>query len=366
MPILEIVPQPYNGSSVRKLIGDVLLGGGIAQLDVAAAYVTTGGVRDLLKTVHSALGTAYPDVEKRWLVAFDYCRSEPLALSLLANEPGSRVRVHDAKVLLGQNCIPFRPFHPKTFLFTGPVRQAVFCGSGNISLSGMNTGHEVGLLVDSKKASGDTSSRVQIAKLQSWYKKMWADAFDLTPSIAADYKSIYDSNQNLKNPTPTDDDDISKIGTGSYALTPLDLRKLRACSHFWIEAGNITKNLGNGPGNQLMMKRLSRVFFGVPATHVPQNSWLSLLSISYDSHPPKNDCSLTFSDNGMDKLTLPLPGNGGPAMYDNEVLLFTRQWAGSFALTLGSAKDKSNWLAKSKGIEASYKMPSGGRKWGVF
>ena len=166
MVILKAVPQPHDGASVRKLVGDVLQSGGIASIDVAAAYVTTGGVRDLLKTIQSSLATLEPSVKKRWLVSFDYCRSEPIALDMLVNATRSQVRVHDAKVLLGQKCIPSRPFHPKTFIFKGPSRKAVFCGSGNISRSGLNTGHEVGLLLDSQTASGDVLARAQIHVLE--------------------------------------------------------------------------------------------------------------------------------------------------------------------------------------------------------
>ena len=73
-----------------------------------------------------------------------------------------------------------------------------------------------------------------------------------------------------------------------------------------------------------MMTRLSRVFFGVPATEVPENSPLRKVSITYNG-ATKNDCSLTFSDNGMDKLTLPIPGIEGPLSYDNENLGLVRQ-----------------------------------------
>ena len=114
-----------------------------------------------------------------------------------------------------------------------------------------------------------------------------------------------------------------------------------------------------------MMKRLSRVFFGVPASDVPQNSPLTTLTITYDD-VPKLDCSLTFSDNGMDKLTLPILGAGGPPKYDGKNLLFTRIKAGIFQLELGTASQKQQWVKKSKAVDAHHVMPPDGREWGSF
>src|SRR6185437_14489547 len=101
-----------------------------------------------------------------------------------------------------------------------------------------------------------------------------------------------------------------------------DLQKLRVCRNFWIEAENITKNRGpHLPGNQLMMKRLSRVFFGFEPTILPENTPVGTVTMSYDGGEV-DSYSLTYSDNKMDKLVLPLPGGAGPKSYDNEYLLF--------------------------------------------
>jgi hypothetical protein len=65
----------------------------------------------------------------------------------------------------------------------------------------------------------------------------------------------------------------------------------------------------------------------------------------------------------MDKLTLPVPGAGGPVAYDHQTLLFTRVKAGVFQLALGTAKQRKDWIDRSKKIDAHFKMP---REWGVF
>jgi hypothetical protein len=178
------------------------------------------------------------------------------------------------------------------------------------------------------------------------------------------YERLYESLPNLVSPTWTEDD-IAPPPASRSSLAAEDLRKLRACRHFWIEARNITRNRGKHlPGNQLMMTPLSRVFFGVPAAAVPHNSPLKSILISFNGNDEKQ-CSLTFSDNGMDKLTLPIPGAGGPPAYDGQNLLFRRVRAGRFELTLGTQSERASWLKRSKAIHAAFKMSSG-RIWGVF
>lgn len=366
MIVHDAITQP-QGRSNLDLISHTAANNQVDYIDIAAAYVTTGGARDLLHALRNSLGTRWPTVEKRWLVAFDYCRTEPLATQMLANAPRSSIRIHDGTRVTQQKlCTPIVPFHPKAYLFRGPAQHAVFAGSGNVSQSGLNTGHEVGLLLSCgpPAAPADNAALVSIRAVQTWYNSAWDAATPLDQELADRYGRIYDSVENRRQPIPTEDDPAPSSTPGS--LTAEDLRKLRVCRHLWIEAGNVTRNLGrNRPGNQLMMKRLSRVFFGVPATNVPQNSPLTRVQISYDG-VAKPDCSLTFSDNGMDKLTLPLPGAGGPTQYDGGTLLFTRVGAGEFTVALGSAPQKQDWIQKSTVIAGRYTMPSQGRRWGVF
>ena len=73
--------------------------------------------------------------------------------------------------------------------------------------------------------------------------------------------------------------------------------------------------------------------------------------------------SLTYSDNKMDKLNLPMPGSDGPPSYDNQWLLFRRMAPKEFRLTLGAKSDRATWLKSSRAIDGAFKMSSG-RKWG--
>ncbi len=364
MLAFDYVTQPKR--STLDVMKQVLATGPVSHLDVAAAYVTTGGAQDVLGALKGGLGSKWPKVPKRWLISFDYCRTEPIAVEMLRNAPNSIVKVHDGKRVVLQNGQPTVPFHPKAFFFRSAGRQGVLAGSGNVSRSGLNTGHEVGMLLEWRRPVGkrDAAARAVLTSMQTWYEDTWKAASSLS-SVEGPYAKIYESTDNLRHPTPTEDDECP-AGLGASSLSPKDLQKLRACRHFWIQAGNITKNLGpSRPGNQLMMKRLSRVFFGVPATDVPHNSPLKTVEIAYNSGA-KPDCSLTFSDNAMDKLTLPVPGHEGPPAYDNENLLFTRVSAGKFTVELGTAAQKAQWAKSSKAIDAHFAMPPHGREWGVF
>jgi hypothetical protein len=113
-----------------------------------------------------------------------------------------------------------------------------------------------------------------------------------------------------------------------------------------------------------MMKRLSRVFFGFEPNSVHENSLIGTVAIHYCTSV-RDDCSLTYSDNKMDKLVLPIPEDGGPQFYDNQILMFERIGPGSFKLTLGTHTEVTAWKRKSQRIHAFFTM-AGGREWGVF
>jgi hypothetical protein len=81
---------------------------------------------------------------------------------------------------------------------------------------------------------------------------------------------------------------------------------------------------------------------------------------------PLGEYSLTFSDNGMDKLVLPIPGAGGPVSYDNKNLLFRRTGPSEFELMLGTALERASWQKRSQALGASFAMSGNGREWGVF
>jgi len=365
MVFIDSIQQPTARTTAQAL--DAILASALPEeLDVAAAYITGSGIRDLLKVFKSRMGDGHPSMPQRWLTSFDYCRTEPIALEAIMSLQNANVRIFDAEFCISRGCTPRVPFHPKAFFLRSPQFDYVLCGSGNISRSGLSRGYEAGLSIGiDRHAAGAEPLAVQsISRSRDWFAAAWHEAAPLTNLMLARYAKIFESVEKRKNPSSTEDDIASDHPTHG-SLKSDDLQRLRVCRNFWIEAGNITKNRGHHlPGNQLMMKRLSRVFFGFAPTAVPENSTIGAVELSFDGSA-YDSYSLTYSDNKMDKLVLPVPGHIGPAEYDGKNLLFRNTTPGRFELKLGSEKDKREWMRRSKYIDGSYAM-KGGRRWGVF
>jgi len=365
MIIIDSVRQPKPHTTAQAL-AKILRSAPPKEIDIAAAYITASGLKVLLQVFKENLDEKGHKAKIRWLTSFDYCRTEPIALEKIMSLAGSSVRIHDSKFCLSRSCTPRIPFHPKTFFLRNAQYDYMLAGSGNISRSGLSSGYEAGLSlgIDRQATNLELSAAQAIKQSRRWFSSAWKNADTLTPMMLTDYSFFFESVEKLKNPSPTEDD-IASDHTDTGALSTDDLQRLRVCRNFWIEAGNITKNRGpNLPGNQLMMKRLSRVFFGFSPNSVPENSSIGSINLSF-GHSPFELYSITYSDNKMDKLVLPIPGQDGPIEYDNKYLLFTKTSLGNFTLTLGSDIDRNNWIRSSKKIEGAYAMKSG-RQWGVF
>lgn len=358
------IAQP-SGQTTLDAIQSIAQNSDLKMLDVAAAYVTSSGTYDLLKRIDTTLGADWAGVKKRWITSFDYCRTQPVALDALLSLPASSVRVYDASFCLANGGMPKIPFHPKAFLFRGKDKDFALAGSGNLSRSGLSRGVEVGLTVAAERKNPiEATSAASIKALRRWYKDIWDEAAPLDALLLKQYIKLFESVPNLAHPVATEDD-LASGETSKGALANKDLQKLRICSNFWIEAGNITKNRGPKlPGNQLMMKRLSRVFFGYDPISVPENTTIGSVDISY-SGGPFASYTLSYSDNKMDKLNLPMPGSIGPAQYDSKYLIFRETAPHSFNLTIGTNADKAAWVKSSRAIDGYFKMSSG-REWGVF
>ena len=229
-----------------------------------------------------------------------------------------------------------------------------------MSRSGMSKGVEIGAVL---KGAREGASNAAFRSFRSWFSAKWKNACDVYPDLLLRYDTAFASEENLQRP-PATDDDIGNPDVSTDALTDRSLRQLRVCRTLWIQAGNITKNRGPAlPGNQLMMKRMSRVFFGFPPTQLEKNSKIGNVFVVYAG--VETNCSITFSDNGMDKLTLPVPELGIVATYDQTILKFRRTGARAFRLEVVDASNLLDLTAKSDAIGAAFSL-KGGRRWGVF
>ena len=360
----DYIVQPSPRTTLDAL-QSILQTGGVERLDVAVAYVTNSGIHDLLQMVSNTLDDDWAAIPKRWITSFDYCRTEPAALDCLLSLPNSSIRIHDAAFCLEHEGAPKVPFHPKAFLIRTNQRDFALAGSGNMSRSGLSRGIEAGFVLSVNRIHpAEQTATAAIHAMQRWFAGTWRVSTPLTASLLSNYRQVFEHKDNLRTPTPTEDD-VASTDTGRGALSTKDLQRLRVCRHFWIDAGNITKNRGpHLPGNQLMMKRLSRVFFGFSSTAVLENTHIGDVQIRFNGGQGAS-FSLTYSDNKMDKLVLPIPGAGGPPAYDNEYLLFERTMPGVFKLTIGTRATKAQWLKRSTAIDGAFRMASG-REWGVF
>lgn len=362
--VYKYVMQPTT-AEYRSLISDATANRTYRELDSAVAYATAGGVRSL-KHVMPAAWTAWT---KRWLIGIDWCRSEPAALRQLSLLANSRVRVFDGNRLVTRaGCVPDLPFHPKTYVLRGVHYTAVISGSGNLSHNGLERGHELGQLslVDDEPGLPEDQLRNAHISVSQWFDQLWRHASPLRAQLLRDYSERY--RERTVNPTPTDEDVTTPQQVeGRHRISSEDLIRLRVSDHLWIQAGRLHANRGAGnPGNQLMMSPMTRVFFGFAALDVPTDTSIGTVVIAYGGRGVSR--SLRFSNNSMDVLGLPIPGQEGPAKYDSETLLFTRnedEGSRYFDLRLGAGRDQSAWQRASDKVGGRFAMTSG-RQWGVF
>jgi hypothetical protein len=355
MQVEQLLGTNPNDSAYVGLIRDACAAQAHTRMQAALAYATQSGVAELCRRLGDVPG--WQGLRKQWMIGIDYCRSDPQALSHLEALPQSEVRIFDgAFVSRREGCAPRVSYHPKLYIFSGGAASAAVVGSGNLSQTGLRVGVEA--------AASVRGTAQGITPIRLWYRRLWRTATPLA-NIELDYVARYSARPNRERPAPVEDD-IVPVGSGARGqLTPVQLRQLRVCQHLWIEAGNLHANRGIGqPGNQLMLKRNSRVFFGFPAKDLEPDTAIGSVSVRYQAFV-RPDCSLRFSNNSMDVITLPIPGQGGPAAYDQEVLLFKRTGVRTFDLAIGTAAQAAAWRRSSERIDASFVMSSG-RAWGVF
>lgn len=356
MRVEQLLATDPGDGRYADLVRDACASARPRRLRAAIAYATQSGVAELCAALDDI--PAWRSARKQWLVGIDYCRSDPLALAHLNNLQRSELRVYDGAFVADRTgCAPRVSYHPKLYLFTGPTGTAAALGSGNLSQTGLRVGVEAGTTLWS-------SAGAAMRPLIRWFDRHWASATPLQ-SIAEEYEEQYSALENRRQPTPSEDDDSPASAGVRGQLTPNELRQLRVCGNLWIESGNLHLNRGPGvPGNQLMLKRNTRVFFGFEARDLVPDTAVGSVAIRYGLHD-RPDCSLRFSNNSMDVLTLPIPGDEGPEEYDQQVLLFRRIGVRHFELSLGGRADVRRWRSNSERINASFRMASG-RRWGVF
>lgn len=356
MRVHEVVATSPSDGRYAELIRNACQSVAVSNSRIAIAYATQSGVAVLCSVLAGV--PRWQGAQKKWLVGIDFCRSDPLALAHLANLPRSEVRIYDGEFVCQRaGCAPRVSFHPKLYLFGSRTEQASVVGSGNLSQTGLRIGIEAGASIIHADADESRS-------LVRWYSSLWGQASPLATVLSA-YAQRYAARENKRQSSPVEDDAAPATAGQRGQLTPEQLRRLRVCDRLWIEAGNLHLNRGPGrPGNQLMLKRNTRVFFGFQATDVPRDTAIGVVAIRWNG-TEQDECSLRFSNNAMDVLTLPIPGEGAPASYDRQVIMFQRIGVRRFRLAIARSNQVAGWKRQSEQVHGRFRMSSG-REWGVF
>jgi hypothetical protein len=236
-------------------------------------------------------------------------------------------------------------------------------GSGNITLSGLNTGveHATSILWV-PPYSGRGKVFLHKARRQlDWWDDAWRAASLSNEEFLLRYARI-------RPPNPKEDQSHAVRSFASRRTREVESFPGLAWAHarcFWIQTYALYKNLGKQrPGNQLDLKRGSRVYFGFSPDSVPRNTVLGSITVQYQDAPPR-ECNIRFADNSMDKINLPIPGEDGPLTYDNTVVHFERTGAGLFRVSLGRGRNSQAWRNRSAKQGTLYNL-AGGRAFGFY
>jgi HKD family nuclease len=355
MSDFDVIFQPA-GSTVSDVLGAALADRRFDELRAAVAYVTASGVQELQQ------GLAASALKRSWLTSFDWCRSDPAALSALQQLSLSSVKIHDGRqVVLRPGCQPTTSFHPKSFLFTGPDHALLVVGSANMSRNGLRHGVEVDAAIEVVGRSKRTEAawrRIDFAR--TWFDAEWTKA----PSFAG-LTSAYQAQYDRRPPSSA----VLEFGdTTSFVRRGFTAEQLAQVAHsqtMWIEAGRLTARTSATPGHQLMMRPLTRVFFGYQPLSVPRKTQLGSVLIRFDGTVHANR-TLEFAHNSMDRLNLPPGGANKTTRYDGKILKFTKIALGgevAYELSMISKRARNSLEAASRRLNLSFAMP-GGRAFG--
>ncbi len=366
----EIVVQDVHAGRTSVVINRIIELASAARfrrVRVAVAYASYSGCHDLVNALRGRIRN-WNTLQKQWLVSIDFGRTETEALEYLWNLPDSEVRIPDAVELLQNTLIPERCFHPKTYVLDGSSESGnapfgVFIGSGNLTLSGLHTGveHATSLLWVPPLSRRERAILERVRRQFSWWEVVWHDASPLTAEILDRYR-------NVRPRRPREDAARSVRPFAAAVRSEVGSSPGIAWAHaryFWIQTHELYKNLGRDrPGNQLDMRRGTRVYFGFPPDAVPRNTVLGSLTLQFQDNPSYSR-SLRFGNNYMDKVNLPIPGEDGPDSYDHSTIRFERLGPQNFRVILGLRNDLRQWRRYSAEQGMLYEL-AGGREFGFY
>ncbi len=332
--------QDATQGRVQEVLGGILQAAQASDhwtnLDAAVAYASRGGARLLCERLQAH--PSWDSATKRFLVSMDFGITEPAALELLARQANLEVRVPNGQLVVASTqLMPPHTFHAKGYLFRCSPFAAptsLIVGSANLSVSALATGSEIMARQSwtGRLTAADKLRLSHAANFLSSFEDAWSSA-DALPPLLPSYRAL----RKRRRIGPLSDDrtpatkrfvadpDKSEVG-GQLAV------QLAAAKSLWVQTDTLYVNLqSRGVGNQLDTPRGTRVFFGFSPSQVAKNHVFGSVELQVTGHAsvPR---SIRFGNNLMDKINLPVPGQDGPANYDNAVLIFDRAGKGSSGL----------------------------------
>lgn len=263
------------------------------------AYATQSGFRAFELSVGKDF---WLETQSRWLFGIDYGRTDPRALREIASRENAEVRIFDGEFVVNRvGFVPRRDFHPKVAMMANATSKAngVVLGSGNFSNNGLRRSIEAGSASIATKAADFNQ---HIGPVRSVFEKLWKDACPLN-TIAEIYETRLAGLIDVRDATRS-----AKTGC------PLN--------GFWIEAGYVTKNRGHDkPGNQIFAPSGFRRFFNLKKNSNSTSTHIGEIDFETETGPQVTK-NYRENDNGMEKLTLPMPEDHGFGVYDGKVLIF--------------------------------------------
>ena len=219
----------------------------------------------------------------------------------IATRANAEVRIYDGEFVVDRpSFVPRRDYHAKVAMMKNTVSEThgLVLGSGNFSYNGLRRSIEAG---SATIAVNKSDFNEQIRPVRLVFEGLWN-----TASPLADIAGRYDDNL---------------VGLINQRDKKRSASSISQRNGFWIEAGYVTKNRGeNKPGNQIFAPNGFRKFFGLKKVK-SNTTQIGVINFKTDIGQAVTK-NYRENDNGMEKLTLPMPEDHGFGVYDGKVLVF--------------------------------------------
>jgi HKD family nuclease len=324
---LSEIERIYKGTSPDRFLG-------------CYAYATQSGFRSFDLGMGSDV--FWKSVVSRWLFGIDYGRTDPRALREIAKQENTNVRIFDGAWVVNQEgFLPRRDFHAKVAIMENSKTKTsgIVLGSGNFSNNGLERSVEAGTAFTAKS---DEALKAHIYPVKDVFEKFW--------SLSTPLQDIIDVYEERKSDLIEESDKKRpKTGVLSRGI-------------FWIEAGYVTPNRNEKPGNQIFFPRGFREFFGYKLKeNEEKNSIIGSVTFKTPVGDPVTN-NLRLNRNSMEKISLPIPETHGFGVYDGKVLVF-EEIHGEFLMKTFEAIEFDK-LYGDRLVDV--KRMSGGRRYGAI